>query len=86
MLSTPNLPPPAVSSAEEPKKLYRLIEPAFEDLPADHAADFFRAAHERVRAGRQEDLKRFRFSLARSIGRTLARRRHARRAQSPLRT
>jgi Stage II sporulation protein E (SpoIIE) len=49
MLSTPDRPLPNVSPAEEPKKLYRLIEPAFEDLPADHAAEFFRSALERVR-------------------------------------
>lgn len=53
MLSTPDRPSasssPGVSPAEEPKKLYRLIEPAFEDLPAAHAAGFFRAALERFR-------------------------------------
>ena len=33
MLSTRIDPCPTVSTSEEPKKLYRLIEPAFEELP-----------------------------------------------------
>ncbi len=49
MLSTPNRESAALSPAEEPKKLYRLIEPAFDDLPAAHPAEFFRAALDRVR-------------------------------------
>ncbi len=49
MFETLDRPAPPVSSAEEPKKLYRLVEPSFADLPAEHAADFFRAALDRVR-------------------------------------
>ena len=51
MQTTPDrsVSPVPVSPAEEPKKLYRLVEPSFADLPADREAPFFRAALDRVR-------------------------------------
>jgi|RhiMetdeSRZDD1v2_1073273.scaffolds.fasta_scaffold01160_25 serine phosphatase RsbU (regulator of sigma subunit) len=38
----------ASASAEQPKRLYRLVEPVYADLPAREAAAFFRTAVERT--------------------------------------
>jgi serine phosphatase RsbU (regulator of sigma subunit) len=45
---TPGPASAASASTEQPKRLYRLVEPVYADLPAREAAAFFRAAVERT--------------------------------------
>jgi serine phosphatase RsbU (regulator of sigma subunit) len=48
-MTTPVSPAETSTSTQQPKRLYRLVEPAYADLPARDAADFFHAAVTRTR-------------------------------------